>query len=289
MLHPGKRAFLPIVALLLSLPTGCAFVQTRMAMKEGNESFNLQRFEQAVENYNKVIEMDPTYAEAHLNLGLAYLTLYQPGSVHEKDLFYARGAIEAFQDYLLLDPGNEDVRGYLIEMCQKSNNESFAIRYFEDEHRRHPDDVQTITLLGSLYTKLGDIDKAIEWMQKRIDLEPDNPEAYYTIGVNCWARSYNRMDLTSEARFEILDRGLSALDRAIELKPNYGDAYAYKNLIYRQKAAFSMTPAERVQFTNMADEFQTKALELLRAQREAEAAAAAAAANATPGEAPPAE
>ncbi len=258
-------------------------------MKEGNESFNLQNFEQAVEAYIKVIETDPTYAEAHRNLGLAYLTLYQPGSVHEKDLLYARGAIEAFQDYLLLDPGSEDVRGYLIEMCQQSNNESFAIRYFEDEYRRHPDDIQTIALLGSLYTRLGDIDKAIEWMQKRIDLEPDNPEAYYTIGVNCWARSYNRMDLTSEARFEILDRGLSALDKAIELKPDYGDAYSYKNLIYRQKAAFSMTPAERVQFTNMADEFQTKALELIRAQREAEAAAAAAAAKAPPGEAPPAE
>ncbi len=275
------------VVLSLLLPTGCTFVQTRMAMKEGNEAFNLQKFEKAAESYVKVIEMDPTYAEAHRNLGLAYLTLYQPGSTHEKDLMYARGAIEAFQDYLLLDPANEDVRSYLIEMCQNSHNEQEAIRYFEDEHRRHPDDVQTIAQIGSLYTRLGDIDKAIEWMEKRVDLEPDNPEAYYTIGVNCWARSYNRMDLTNEARFEILDRGLAALDKAIELKPDYGDAYAYKNLIYRQKAAFAMAPAERVEFTNMADQFQARAIELLKAKREAEAAAAAAAA--AQGATPPAE
>jgi tetratricopeptide (TPR) repeat protein len=268
-------AALLALAFLASSP-GCGFVEARMEMKRGNESFNLQNFETAVEAYRKVIEIDPTYPDAHMNLGLAYLTLYQPGSTHEKDLQYALGAIEAFEDYLLLDPTNENVRNYLIEMCNQSNNEQMAIRYFEDEHRRHPDDVQTLALIGNLYQKLGDIDTALDWMQKRVDLEPDNPEGYYTIGVNCWARSYNRMDLTTEARFDVLDRGLAALAKAIELKPDYGDAFAYKNLIYRQKAAFAATPEERVEFNARADEFQAKAVEFLKAKREAEAAAAAA-------------
>lgn len=266
-----------MAAACLVLTAGCSFVRVRMEMKEGNEAFNNQKFEQAVEAYKKVIEMDPAYPDAHMNLGLAYLTLYQPGSTHPKDIQYARGAIEAFEDYLLLDPLNEDVRNYLIQMCQQSNNEDMAIQYFEDEHRRHPDDVQTIALIGKLYSKLGDIDTALKWMQKRVDLEPDNPEAYYTIGVTCWARSYNKMDLSTDARFQILDRGLAALDKAIELRPDYADAFAYKNLIYRQKAAFAASAEDRVAFTNSADEFQAKALELMKAKKEAEAAAASAA------------
>jgi Flp pilus assembly protein TadD len=271
----GATAALIVVATALSTSTGCTFVRTRMDMKKGNESFNIQQFEVAVEAYKRVIAINPTYKDAYKNLGLAYLTLYQPGSTHEKDFAYANGAIEAFQDYLLLDSGNEDVRSYLIEMCQQSGNEEKAIRYFEEEYRRHTDDVQTISLIGNLHTRLGDIDTALEWMAKRVDLEPDNPEAYYTIGVNCWARSYNHMDLSTEARFEILDRGLAALDRAIELLPDYGDAFAYKNLIFRQKAAFAATGAERVQYTSLADEFQAKAVELLKAKKEAEALVAA--------------
>lgn len=276
-LRPGTRTAALLALLLLGTTTGCGFVEARMEMKKGNESFNLQNFETAVEAYKRVIEIDPTYKDAHLNLGLAYLTLYQPGSPLEKDAMYARGAIEAFEDYLLLDPTNEDVENYLIEMANQSGNEELAIQYFEEQHRRHPDDIHALALIGNLYQKMGDIDTALEWMQKRVDLEPDNPEAYYTIGVNCWARSYNRMDLTKEARYEILDRGLDALDKAIELRTDYGDAYAYKNLIYRQKAAFADTPEQRVEFTNRADEFQAKAVELLKAQREAEQAAAKAA------------
>ena len=75
------------------------------------------------------------------------------------------------------------------------------LQYFEAEHQRHPDDIKTISLIGNLYSKIGDLDKAIEWFQKRLDLEPDNPEALYTLGVNCWARSYNHMDLDLEQRF----------------------------------------------------------------------------------------
>jgi tetratricopeptide (TPR) repeat protein len=240
-------------------------------MKKGNQYYNTKKYEEAVESYSKVLEADPSFRDAHFNLGLAYLALYQPGSTHEKDIGYSQGAIKAFKDYLALDPDSEKVKNYLIETCQKSNNHEEAIRFFEDEHRRHPDDVRTIALLGNLYAKVGDIDQAIEWMQKRIDLEPGNPEAYYTVGVNCWARSYNRMDLNLEQRFTILDRGIAALDRAIELKPDYSEAYTFKNLVLRQKAAFDPNPAQRILYTQQADEFLKKAMELRSAQQAAPA------------------
>jgi predicted Zn-dependent protease len=248
--------------------TGCGYVEARVQMKKGNEYYNTKKYEQAVEAYTKVIQADPTYKDAHFNLGLAYLALYQPGSIHEKDIMYSQGAIKAFKDYLALDPENEKVKNYLIETCQKSHNQEEAIRFFEEEHRKHPDDVKAISMIANLYTKQGEIDIALEWLAKRVALEPDNPEAYYTIGVNCWARSYNRMDLSLEQRFAVLDKGLAALDKAIELKPAYGEAYAYKNLVYRQKAAFEPDATKRLEYTQAADEFQRKATELLRAAQQ---------------------
>ena len=256
--------------------TGCSYVQARVEMKKGNESYNTEHFEEAVEHYRNTIGIDPTYKDAYLNMGLAYLSLYQPGSIHEKDLIYSREAIDAFKDYLRLDPGNEKVLGYLIEISQRSNNHHEAIKYFLDEHRRHPDDIRVISSLGNLYTRSGEIDAALEWLEKRLTLEPDNSEAYYTMGVTCWARSYNHYDMSIERRFEVLDRGIEALKRAQEIRPDYADAYIYENLILRQKAAFTTEPAKRIEWTNAANELLGKAQEIRQAlQREAEEAAAA--------------
>jgi len=252
--------------------TGCSFVQARVDMKEGNQAYNTEHYEQALTHYKQVIAVNPTYKDAYFNMGLALISLYQPGSTHPKDLEYSREAIDAFKDYLRLDPGNQKVEYYLLEICEKSDNNDAAIEFFEAEHRRHPDKIQPITTLGNLYTKTGDFDAAIEWMQKRIDLQKDDPEAYYTMGVNCWARSYNHLDLNQERRFEILDRGLAALDKAIELKDDYFEAYTYKNLILRQKAAFDNSPAQRLIYTQQADELLKKAQELRKAQQEAAAA-----------------
>ncbi|HZE90044.1 MAG TPA: tetratricopeptide repeat protein, partial [Verrucomicrobiae bacterium] len=243
--RPGRGAAVAVLAASL-MATGCGFVQARIAMKEGNAFYNTKHFDEAVEQYKKVIEIDPAYRDAYTNLGLAYLSLYQPGSTHEKDIGYSKGAIKAFKDYLAIDPDNEKVKNYLVEVCQKSNNTEEAIQFFQAEVARHPDDVRTITIIGSLYAKIGNIDEALKWMDKRVQVEPNNSEAYYTIGVNCWARSYNHMDLALEERYAILDKGLAALDKAIELKPDSFESYTYKNLILRQKASFDTSPAQRL-------------------------------------------
>jgi len=273
---PAGRGFRPAVAgiaLLAFAMAGCGFVQARMAMKEANAFYNTKHYEEAVEKYKEVIQIDPTYKDAYTNMGLAFLALYQPGSTHEKDIEYSKGAIKAFKDYLALDPENEKVKNFLVEICNKSNNTEEAIAFFEAESQRHPDDVRTIGIIGNLYSKLGNIDEALKWMEKRIALEPNNSEAYYTVGVNCWARSYNHMDLSLEDRYALLDRGLVALDKAIELKPDSFESYTYKNLILRQKASFDPSPAQRLIFGQQADQFLKKAMELQNAAKQAAAAA----------------
>jgi tetratricopeptide (TPR) repeat protein len=271
----SRAGLLGCLLLLAPLLTGgCGFVQARMAMKEGNAFYNTKHYDEAVDQYKKVIEIDPTYKDAYTNMGLAYLALYQPGSTHEKDVAYSKGAIKAFKDYLSIDPENEKVKNFLMEICQKSNNTDEAIQFFVAEHEKHPDDIKTISIIGSLYSKLGNIEEALKWMEKRVQLEPNNPEAFYTIGVNCWARSYNHMDLSLEERYAILDKGLAALDKAIELKPEYFEAYTYKNLILRQKASFDTSPAQRLIYGQQADQFLKKAMELQNAAKQQAAAAA---------------
>jgi hypothetical protein len=59
-----------------------------------------------------------------------------------------------------------------------------------------------------------------------------------------------------------IDDGLSALKRAIELKPDYDDAMAYLNLLYRRKADVVGLAIERNAYLEQADELLDKVREI---------------------------
>lgn len=93
--------------------------------------------------------------------------------------------------------------------------------------------------------------------RKAIDLEPDNPEHYYSIGVIDWTQAYGpRMKLREKlglkddqpliqspecsalrvSNLALIKDGMDALTKAIQLHPDYDDAMAYMNLLYRERA-----------------------------------------------------
>ncbi len=57
---------------------------------------------------------------------------------------------------------------------------------------------------------------------------------------------------------QIVDEGIKDLQKAIELKPDYDDAMAYLNLLYRQKADMETDPAARDNDVKLADELVDK-------------------------------
>ena len=85
--------------------------------------------------------------------------------------------------------------------------------------------------------KKGDFTKALDYFEKRANMDPSNKEAWYTLGVNCWARSYHGgLAVSQEEREQVVDKGIQALEKALAIDPNYFDALSYINLIYREKA-----------------------------------------------------
>ncbi|HXE35158.1 MAG TPA: hypothetical protein VN087_14675 [Verrucomicrobiae bacterium] len=67
-----------------------------------------------------------------------------------------------------------------------------------------------------------------------------------------------------------IEEGIASLKRAIELKPDYEDAMAYLNLLYRLKADTVASKAERDELTKMADELvdTLKEIKQKRAKRQ---------------------
>ena len=76
-----------------------------------------------------------------------------------------------------------------------------------------------------------------EWDRKRAEIETDDAEALYTIGVLCWDKVYHGgLTLDLDRRRELIEMGLDYLNRASGLRENYFEAISYVNLLYREKA-----------------------------------------------------
>lgn len=68
----------------------------------------------------------------------------------------------------------------------------------------------------------GDLKKAVELASRAVQLDPQNPKVYWSLG-----RATARLR-TPDA----LKRGIAALQRAIDLNPDFADAYAYLTVLY---------------------------------------------------------
>jgi tetratricopeptide (TPR) repeat protein len=101
---------------------------------------------------------------------------------------------------------------------------------------RRPDDPNVYMQLASFYNRQGDFPKTIDALQQRAAREPDNPEAFFTIATYYWDNASKNYRLRDEEKMEQVKLGLAAIDRALEIRPEYMEALVYKGLLLRVQA-----------------------------------------------------
>ena len=154
------------------------------------------------------------------------------------------------------------------------------------EHHRHQEHCLALNLQQKKF------DQAKDYFRKAIQVDPNDPEAYYSIAVIDWTQAYqprmeerNKLGLKPEDSLAakdkkvcqevqtkntpFVDEGMQMLNKAIELRPDYDDAMAYLNLMWREKADIECgDPAARTQDLKTADEWVDKTLAVKKAKAE---------------------
>ena len=135
------------------------------------------------------------------------------------------------------------------------------------------------------------LDEAEQWYRKLIAISPKNKEAYYTLGVIAWTRTFQpRMEARAKMSMKpedpgplkdkkvreqlkaknmpVIEEGIKNLEQALQIDPEYDDAMAYLNLLHREKADLEDNPQEYKKETDIADNWVQKTLQTKKIKAE---------------------
>jgi beta-lactamase regulating signal transducer with metallopeptidase domain len=231
--------------------TARAQTESQVEMKQGVDAYNSGDFKSAADHFQNAVRTDPAAVKPKLFLANALMREYFAGQPPDSAFMIA--ARRQYLDAAALDPVS----------------------------------IPAIQGVVTVDINLKELDEAQQWAAKLIKADAGDKTAYYTAGVVDWAvvfPEFQRAKLAAggkpqdyfisdptvrqhvrdqyEAR---VDEGLLMLQTAMQIDPQYDDAMAYTNLLYRLKAGLADNPAESAAFIAKADEWVGRALATKRA------------------------
>jgi len=248
--------------------SGCSKLKARDLLNKGVAAYKEAQYDTAIEDFKQAKDLDPQLMNARLYLATAYASQYIPGAPSEQNVRLGNQAVTEFKDVLSVDPNNLSAIDGIGSILFQMAGTPYDPKKFEESKSYH---------------------------QKHIELKPNDPEPYYWIGVIDWTlafrangearAAYNRDHVTKQVRDTdplppalrgdyaakfgpMVEEGITNLKKSIEVKPDYDDAMAYLNLLYRRKADMVESAEEREALKKQADDLLDKVKEIK--QRRAE-------------------
>jgi tetratricopeptide (TPR) repeat protein len=129
-----------------------------------------------------------------------------------------------------------------------------------------PNDPAVYMTLAGYYNRQGQFDKTIDALEQRAKVEPNNPEAFQTIAAYYWDETRGDASLNDAQKKAFVEKGLEAVDRALQIKADYVEALTFKGLLLRLEANLEKDPAKQQALIKEAVALSDKANDLRKAK-----------------------
>jgi tetratricopeptide (TPR) repeat protein len=249
------------VGLALLSTLGCDKLRARDQLNKGVAAYKSAKYEEAIDKFQNAVSLDPTLLNARLYLATAYAQQYIPGADTPDNNKMGEQAIDQYKEVLNRDPKN----------------------------------INSIKGIAYLYLQMKKFDDAKQYYRKALEADPNDPEPYYSVGVIDWTQTYQprmeeraKLGMKPEESLNAKDKnqkkvceelkekntaniqdGIDNLNKALVIRPDYDDAMAYMNLMYREKADVECEdPAARAADLKTADEWVDKTMATKKAKAE---------------------
>jgi tetratricopeptide (TPR) repeat protein len=261
--------FLKLRLIALSILLVCCVPALRAQsyddeLSQGLRARKASHVDDAIQHFRRATEIDPGQVQAHMYLAAAYVEMYIPGVESQENILNADQAIEQYQ--------------HVLDMGADGASRAKAAKG-----------------IAYLYLNIKNFEEAKTYYLRASEIDPKDPEPYYSVGVISWTQSYSprmeartRLNVRPEQQLDpknpkqkqacddlraeystIIEEGIASLGHAVELRPDYDDAMAYMNLMYRNRAHLNCEDeAARRQDLATADKWVDRALAVKKAKAE---------------------
>lgn len=235
-----------------------SFSVNAQSIKEGLRALDQEKYENARNIFNNLIQKEPTYGEAYYYLGQTYTNLFKPDSAFISYSLGIAAAPKTPQLYaglgeLLLEEEKtaeaqvqfdkalalckdkygdfNNAKGLVAiasgMMAGENKMLSQASSLMEEAYKITKDDYDVLTTAGDVYLEMADGSKAATFYNRATVLDPNRPKAFAKIAL-IWIRVKN------------LQVAKEALDTAFSKDPNYATAFKNQAEFYSVQRKFSL-------------------------------------------------
>lgn len=261
-----RISLIPLLSLMsLLAQDGAVPADSRGWINKGVQEFKGARYLDAIQSFQHAVDLDPNNTVARVYMATAWMSQYIPGAESPDNLEIGRKAQSEFARVLEVNPNDTTALASLASLMYQQ--------------------AQGMTDQEKKFQKL---DESASWYEKLIGADPQNKEAYYSLGVIDWVKWYaawmkTRADLgmrpeqpgplpdpgrqqLKQNYSSMIEHGISSMQKALQIDPQYSDAMAYLNLLIRERADLADSPEQYRNETATADDWVQKALTAKRAQ-----------------------
>lgn len=216
----------------------------------------------AVENYKLASEKLTEESNPKRSLALEFLVAaYGPDKL--ADPTQAEPVVKRMIELAPNEPTNYF---QLAKIYEDSGEYQLAEETYLQGRDARPNDPTVYLTVAGYYNRQGDFAKLVENLRKRIELEPNNPEAHYTLATYHWDKASRDFRLSDKEKLQLVLDGIAAVDKALEIKPDYIEAMTYKGLLLRTQALVEKDPATQQRLIREGTALGDKANEMRKAR-----------------------
>lgn len=235
-----KRTGLNIVMVICLFCAGLVSAQSSEGMMSaGTQLLANGAFDQAVTQFRRVLERDPSNFEAQHNLAFAYLQMGRNAdavrefkkaiglngknaetwsnlAVAYENLGNTKSSIDALSNAVNLDPNNLTARMNLATMYGNQGQLQSAISHYKQVIAIDGSQIDAYLNLSRCLVNSGQVSEAKRFLTEAINTQPNNAEAHWEMGNVLWKSEKNN------------EKALHEYQIAIKLQPN--SQIFYENL-----------------------------------------------------------
>jgi len=181
----------------------------------GTILFKKNSYEKAINQFKKIIKIDPKYSQAHYNIGTIFFNLSK-----------FREAVDYFNSAIVINKEFFEAYFNLAECYRNLDIVDEAIINFKRCLKYKPNDFEIYNNLGLVYQKTNQFDYALNNFKKALEINPDFFQAYNNLGVLCLERGQ-------------LEESIIYFNKCIQINREFVPAYNNLGMALNKKRKYS--------------------------------------------------